>query len=90
MGFGPVAIAEGEADVALGLVPLTRHVAMGFLTRMRCGATVIEVGYRNDSVRLIVGERDLVLPQTISGSGARYSDGATPETVFWNKGPTRR
>ena len=28
----------------------------------------------------------LDLPQTISGSGARYSDGATPETVFWNKG----
>lgn len=82
----PVPIAAGDGDVNLDVVPLTRHVAMGFMTRMRCGATVIEAGYLDDSVRVRVGEQELVLPQTVSGSGARFSDGASPETVFWNKG----
>lgn len=82
----PVAIAEGDGAINLGLVPLVRHVAVGSMIRMRCGATVIEAGYGAESVRVRIGEQMLDLPQTISGSGARYSDGATPETVFWNKG----
>ncbi len=82
----PVAIAAGEADADLGVIPLTRHVAMGFMSRMRCGATVIEAGYLERSVRVRIGDQVLVLPQTVSGSGARFSDGASPETVFWNKG----
>ncbi len=82
----PVAIPPGEGSVDLGTIALTAHVAMGPLIRMRCGGTAIEVGYSDDSVRLLVGERELLLPQTVSGSGARYSDGSSPETVFWNKG----
>jgi heat shock protein HslJ/uncharacterized membrane protein len=82
----PVAVPEGEAPLDLGTVPLTRHVAMGFMMRMRCGATVIEAGYLDDSARVRVQGETLVLPQTPSGSGARFSDGGTPETVFWNKG----
>ena len=40
----PVAIAEGDGAINLGLVPLVRHVAVGSMIRMRCGATVIEAG----------------------------------------------
>jgi heat shock protein HslJ/membrane-bound inhibitor of C-type lysozyme len=82
----PVAVPEGEAALDLGLVPLTRHVAMGFATRMRCGTTVIEAGFRDASAVVRVRGETLELPQTVSGSGARFSDGATPETVFWSKG----
>lgn len=38
----------------------------------------------NKAIILLPG-RTLTLPQVISGSGARYSDGAT---TFWNKGDT--
>jgi heat shock protein HslJ/uncharacterized membrane protein len=82
----PVTVPEGEAAVDVGTVEMTRHVAMGFVSRMRCGATVIEVGFLDDTARVRVGGEVLVLPQTASGSGARFSDGGDPETVFWNKG----
>jgi heat shock protein HslJ/uncharacterized membrane protein len=82
----PVTVPEGEAAVDVGTLEMTRHVAMGFVSRMRCGATVIEVGFVGDTARLRIGAETLVLPQTVSGSGARFSDGADPETVFWSKG----
>lgn len=82
----PLTVPAGTDDADLGVVPLVRGVGMGFMNRMRCGGTVIEAGYLDAAVRLRIGETELTLPQTISGSGARYSDGATPETVFWNKG----
>lgn len=82
----PVAVPEGEAALDVGTVDLTRHIAMGFLSRMRCGGMVIEAGFLDDTARLRVRGETLVLPQTVSGSGARFSDGADPETVFWVKG----
>lgn len=82
----PVAVPEGEAALDVGLVTLTPHIAMGFMSRMRCGTTVIEAGFLDDTARVRVRGETFVLPQTISGSGARFADGADPETVFWNRG----
>ena len=48
-----------------------------------CGDVTIAARFEHERVRLTIGERVLVLPQTISASGARYADGPT---LFWNKG----
>lgn len=81
-----VAVDEGEGPVDLGLINLNAFVPMGFSSRMRCGDTVIDVGFVGGEARLRVGVVDYVLPQAISGSGARFSDGKTPETMIWTKG----
>lgn len=82
----PMAVPEGEGALDLGMVPLMRHVAMGFSTQMDCGGTPVEVGFVDDMARLRVGGETFDLKPVPSGSGAKFSDGATPETVFWSKG----
>jgi membrane-bound inhibitor of C-type lysozyme len=51
----------------------------------RCdGAVEIRAVFLRDSVRLTFpDQRTVELPQAISASGARYTDGAL---TFWNKG----
>lgn len=83
-----VPVEAGEADVALGLVQLNAFVPMGFTSRMRCGDTEVDVGFVGDSARLRLGGMDYLLPQVVSASGARFSDGKTPETMIWTKGNT--
>ncbi|QLQ19404.1 MAG: META domain-containing protein [Exiguobacterium profundum] len=83
-----VPVDAGEADVNLGLIQLNAFIPMGFSSQMRCGDTVVDVGFVGDEARLRVGGVDYELPQAISGSGARYSDGKTPETMIWTKGDT--
>jgi heat shock protein HslJ/membrane-bound inhibitor of C-type lysozyme len=81
-----VAVEGGEQAVDLGDLQLDRHVAMGFSTRMRCGETTVEVGFAGAGAQLRAGGvvHDLTAVET--ASGAKYSDGASPETSFWSKG----
>jgi putative lipoprotein len=49
-----------------------------------CGGFNLEARFMEDAVRLAVrGNRAVVLPQGISASGARFTDGTT---TFWIKG----
>ena len=81
-----VAVPEGEGAVDLGVVPLARPVAMGFSSRMNCGGTAVEVGFADQTVRLRSGADAFDLTAVEAASGARFSDGGSPETVFWSKG----
>ncbi len=81
-----VPVAAGEDALDLGAVALKRHVALGQLSRMRCGDRQVGIGFSEQGARLRVGGEVFDLAPAISGSGARYSDGADPETVVWSKG----
>lgn len=82
----PVAVPAGEGAVDLGELPLQGHVPMGFSTLMRCGDTEVEVGFIGDVTRLRSGSQVFDLAPVEAASGAKYADGATPETSFWSKG----
>jgi heat shock protein HslJ/membrane-bound inhibitor of C-type lysozyme len=82
----PVAVAAGETAVDLGELRLERHVAMGFSTRMRCGDQRLEVGFLGQGARLRAGAVVHDLAPVEAASGAKYSDGGTPETSFWSRG----
>ncbi|QNT71326.1 MliC family protein [Defluviicoccus vanus] len=49
------------------------------------GRDLVVTFYTADPVRVVIvaGRRTIELPQALSASGARYSDGVT---TFWNKG----
>ena len=81
-----VEVPSGDEPLDLGLIPLVRHTAAGLATRMRCGATVIEAGFVGDDVALRARGETIVLKPVVSASGAKFSDGGAPETVFWSKG----
>ncbi len=81
-----VAVPEGESPVDLGVVPLARHVALGFSSRMECGGTSVDVAFAGEDVLIRVGAETIGLAPVEAASGARFSDGITPETVFWSKG----
>lgn len=58
--------------------------AMDFSIDYNCpDGTQLKVHYRDDAVMVHLSGEDLVLPQTISASGARYSN---DHTTVWNKG----
>jgi heat shock protein HslJ/uncharacterized lipoprotein YbaY len=80
----PVAAGEGALDV--GTLALTVPAGIGFATRMTCGGTMVEVGFVNDAARLRVGAEVFDLAPVAAASGARYSDGASPETAVHGKG----
>ena len=82
----PVVVPAGDGAVDLGAIPLVRQVAMGFSSTLNCGGTLVEVGYVDQTARLKIGADVYDLPQVTSGSGARFSDNATPMTAFWTKG----
>lgn len=83
-----VTVPAGDGPVDLGLLPLMRNVAMGFSTQMDCGGTAVEIGFIGEGARLRSGGESFDLTSANSASGARYSDGASPETAFWSKGNT--
>jgi heat shock protein HslJ/uncharacterized lipoprotein YbaY len=80
----PVAAGEGAVDV--GTLTLASSAGIGFATRMTCGGTPVEVGFLEDVARLRVGAEVFDLAPAVTASGARYSDGATPETAVHGKG----
>ena len=82
----PVAVPAGEGPVTLGPIDLAPHQAMGFATRLICGDTPVDVGFIDDIARLRAQGRSHDLSPTPAASGARYSDGQSPETVFWSRG----
>jgi putative lipoprotein len=51
--------------------------------RFECDDALVVTTFHDDRVVLELAGRTLTLPQAISGSGARYSDGVS---TFWNKG----
>ncbi len=60
-------------------------------SRFRCddGRDLTVSFYTTEPTRvvIVIGRRTVDLPQAVSGSGARYSDGVT---TFWNKGDQAR
>lgn len=70
--------SEPAADV-----PAPQDVRYPIQARFDCGDIAVEASFDRDSVRLRLPDRALTLPQTVSGSGARYAEG---RTLFWNKG----
>ena len=82
----PVAVPAGEGAVDLGVVPLTRAAIAGFVSRMDCGGTIVDIGFVAQSARLGTAGEVFDLQPREAASGTRFSDGATPETVFWSRG----
>lgn len=82
----PIAVPAGEEPLNLGPIDLAPHQAMGFATRLICGDTIVDVGFIDDMARLRATGRSHDLMPTPAASGARYSNGQTPETVFWSRG----
>lgn len=84
----PVAVPAGDEPLDLGTIMLEPFVSLGFASRLRCGDTIIDLGFGDDEARMRVGGMVHVLPIAISASGARYSDGQEAETMVWTKGST--
>lgn len=86
----PTPLPASDTPVDLGPMMMTRYVSPGgFASALDCGGTQAMVGFTGpEGAVLTIGGTTYVLAQTISASGARYSDGKTPETVFWSKGDT--
>ena len=63
--------------------PLPPMIRSAFLCED--GRDLVVTFYTADPVRVVIvaGRRRIELPQALSASGARYSDGVT---TFWNKG----
>ena len=82
----PVAIPGGEGALDLGPVALQPFAPLGFTSRMDCGGTTVDLSFAATEARLRAGAETFDLRTVTSGSGARYSDGQTPETLLWTKG----
>lgn len=82
----PVTIPAGDGAVNLGPIILAPYQAMGFATRLICGDTIVDIGFIDDIARLRTAGGSHDLSPTPAASGARYSDGQSPETVFWSRG----
>lgn len=83
--FATIVVA-GAASLAVGQALAETPTAEA---KFACaGDKTIDAVFYSDSVELKLSDgRSLTLPQTISGSGARYAD-ADDSVVFWNKGDT--
>lgn len=80
-------IPEGAQDTALGPIMLGPYVAAGYFSTYACGPEILRAGMAGNTVRLDRGNEFRVLAQVEAASGAKYSDGQSPETVFWSKEP---
>jgi heat shock protein HslJ len=81
-----VPVPAGEGALDLGPVALQRFLPLGFTSRMECGGTLVDLSFAGTRARLRAGAETFDLDTVMSGSGARYSDGKTPETILWTKG----
>lgn len=82
----PVAVPAGDGALDLGPVVLRRFTPLGFASRMDCGGTQVDLSFAGTEARLRAGAETFDLVTVTSASGARYSDGKTPETLVWTKG----
>ena len=82
----PVPVPAGEGALDLGPVALQRFTPLGSASRMDCGGTLVDLGFAGTKARLRTGGELFDLDTVMSGSGARYSDSKTPETILWTKG----
>ena len=77
-GCSPAPRAVETRDAAHPTEP-----AFPIVARFECGGFALPATFYRDRVVLSRPQGELSLPQVISASGARYSDG---RTTFWNKG----
>ena len=84
----PIPAPAGDEPLDLGMITMGAFVPMGFTSQLRCGDTLIDVGFIGDEARMRLGGTVYSLPLAVSASGARFSDGQTPETMIWTKGNT--
>ncbi|MFW5835058.1 MAG: META domain-containing protein [Pseudomonadota bacterium] len=82
----PIVVAAGSERVDLGLVRLQPFRPMGFASTLRCGDTVVEVGFVDQIARLRIGERYVDLVQVPAASGAKFEAADDPSTFFWSHG----
>ena len=84
----PTALPDSGAAIDLGPLRMSRYVSQGgFTSDLDCGGQRGVIGFSGpEGAVLTFNGTTYTLTQTIAASGARYSDGQTPETVFWNKG----
>jgi heat shock protein HslJ len=84
--LGPtLAMAPDDPD-DLGDIVLARHTPMGFVADVRCGASLIRLGFADAA---LVIDRDgvrQILQPTPAASGARYAAPDDPTTHVWLKG----
>jgi heat shock protein HslJ/membrane-bound inhibitor of C-type lysozyme len=83
---GPMMVAGGEGALDLGEIRMRRATSLGFPVTFDCGGTPVQVGYAETRARLRLGAEVFDLEPAPTASGARYSDGETPETAVWSKG----
>jgi uncharacterized membrane protein len=76
-GPAPVPPAERPPE------PAAARPAAPISARFDCGGEIVPIVFHADRSVITLPDRELTLPQAMSASGARYSDGAT---TFWNKG----
>ena len=86
----PVSFAEQDKPVTITLEravnpntasPSPARTTMPF----KCDEISLIARFSANNVEIMLPGRTLKLPQVVSGSGARYTDGST---TFWNKGDT--
>lgn len=78
-------IPAGAQDTALGPILLGPYVAAGYVSTYACGPEILRAGMAGSTLRLDRGNAFRVLAQVPAASGAKYSDGQSPETVFWSR-----
>ncbi|PKP82285.1 MAG: hypothetical protein CVT80_13330 [Alphaproteobacteria bacterium HGW-Alphaproteobacteria-2] len=95
LGGGPaswvspeIEVAEGTGPVDLGQLPLTRHLPLGFASRLRCGEREILLGYLGDGAVIETDGRRIRLIQVVAASGSRFEAPDDPDTWVWTKGDT--
>ncbi len=81
----PVAVTGGEGTVDLGLVQLTRPLAL-FGSRMSCGDRIIEISAVGEGLQMRTAGERFDLAPVPSASGAKYQDSAEQPSLFWSKG----
>ena len=82
----PVAVPAGDGDADLGEIRLARHTAMGFASRLRCGADEVELGFVGGIARLRLGGRVIDMAPEPAASGGRF--GLDAETWVWTRANT--
>lgn len=66
--------------------PGTGPASVPATVRMRCGDQEIAVGFREQAMRLQMGDESFDLREVISASGAKYEAVGDPTTTYWSKG----
>jgi membrane-bound inhibitor of C-type lysozyme len=86
---GPAALARPAhaAALALALAACAPRPTRGAGASFDCGGVLGSVRFRGDSALVSLPDTLLRLPRALSGSGARYSDGAS---TYWEHQGTAR